>query len=168
MMILLRLIHIFCGAFWFGVVVFTSVFLTPALAGDAATMGRVMQGLGKRGFVTVMVIVPTLSVLSGLTLIWVTSGGHLREYMATASGHTFSMAGGLAIVAFLFGFAFVRPTVDRAKAVGGQMAAASDPAEKARLGEQMAALQQRLKVGSLTVLVLLVLAVAGMSVARYV
>ena len=168
MMILLRLIHIFCGAFWFGVVLFTSLFLTPALAGDSPTMGKVMQGLGKRGFVTVMVIVPTLSVLSGLTLIWVTSGGHMAEYMATASGHTFTMAGGLAILAYVIGFIFVRPTVDRAKAVGGQLAAASDPAEKARLGAQMGTLQGRLKIGSMAVMILLILALAGMSIARYV
>ena len=168
MMMLLRLIHILSGAFWFGVTLFTSLFLAPALAGDAATMGRVMGALGKRGFVGTMIVMPTLAVLSGLAMIWVTSGGHLREFMGTASGHTFTMAGGLALLAYLLGFTVVRPAAARASAVGAQLGTATDPAEKGRLLGEMGALQRRLKIGSVAVVVLLVLAVSGMAIARYV
>lgn len=168
MMILLRLIHVLAGIFWVGATIFTSFFLAPSLQGDPTTMGKVMAGLAKRGFMTVMPLVAILSVLSGLTLIWVTSGGHLHEFMETASGHTFTMAGGLAMLGFLVGISVVKPTVDRAGALGAQMAAVTDPSERARLQEVMAGLQKRLKIGSTTVVILLILAASGMAIARYV
>jgi hypothetical protein len=81
-------------------------------------------------------------------------------------GRTFSTAGGLALLAFLFGMVLVRPAMMKALSLGQQMAGA-DEAAKARITAEMAAARKRGQVGNLIVIVLLVLAALGMATARY-
>lgn len=168
MMILLRLIHIVGAIFWVGSAMFTGFFLIPSLKETPATMGAVAQALAKRGFMTVMPMVGLLVILSGATMIWITSGGHLHEYMGTASGHTFTMAGGLGILSLLVGVIFTKPANMRAGAIGAQIAAATDPAEKGRLGQEMAAAQKKAAMWTMIVTILMVFAAMGMAIARYV
>lgn len=168
MMILLRLIHILGAIFWVGSAMFTGFFLIPSLKESPATMGAVGQALNKRGFMMVMPIVGLLVILSGGTMLWIQSGGHMHEYMMTASGHTFTMAGGLGILALLFGVIFTKPANMKVAAIGGQIQAATDPAEKARLAGEMAAAGKKAAMYTMIVTILMLLAAAGMAIARYV
>jgi uncharacterized membrane protein len=167
MMTLLRLIHVLGGIAWVGSMFFMMMFLFPALQGDPATMGKVMQGLGKRRFMQIMPIVAIFTMLSGLWMVWITSGGDIRTYASSGAGKVFTMGGGLAIIAFLLGIMIGRPTGMKAMAIGQAMATASD-AEKGKLAEQMAALQKKSAVVNVVVAALLVAAAAAMAVARYV
>lgn len=167
-MILLRLIHILTGIVWVGGMTFFMFFLLPGLQGEPAVMGKVMQGLARRNYMLLMPLIAIATILSGLAMIWVTSGGHVGLYMQTRSGHTFTMAGGLAILGFLVGMFLSRPAGMKAAAIGAQMATATDPAEQARLKDQMAGLQKKSGVYSILVMVLLLAAAAGMAIARYV
>lgn len=166
MMTLLRLIHVLGGIAWVGSMFFMMFFLFPAFQGEPATMGKVMQGLGKRRFMQIMPVIAILTILSGLWMIWITSGGDIRTYASTGAGKYFTMAGGLAIIAFLTGIFIGRPMGMKAAALGQAMATASE-AERGKLQEQMAALQQKSGVVNGLVAALLVLSAAGMGVARY-
>lgn len=168
MMLILRLIHIVGAIFWVGSAMFTGFFLIPSLKETPATMGAVAQALAKRGFMVVMPVVGLLVILSGATMIWITSGGHLHEYMMTASGHTFTMAGGIGILSLLVGLVFTKPANMRAGAIGAQLQTVTDPAEKARLGQEMAAAQKAAATWTIIVTILMIIAACGMAVARYV
>ena len=168
MMILLRLIHVIGAIFWVGSAMFTGFFLIPALRETPATMGQVAQALAKRGFMTVMPIVGLLVILSGGTLLWLTSGGNMQMYMQTPAGHTFTMAGGVGILSLLVGVIFTKPANMKAGMLGAQLQSATDPAEKARLGQEMAAAGKRAALWTLVVTILMLIAAAGMAVARYV
>lgn len=168
MMLLLRLLHILGGVIWVGATVFTTFFLFPALRGNPAAAGQVMQGLNHRRFMQIMPGIAIVTILSGSWMIWITSGGHLGMYMQTRSGHSFTTAGGLAIVAFFLGIFVGRPKGMKAAALGAQMAAVTDPAERAKLQQEMVTLQQQSVIITVAVTVLLLIAAAGMAIARYV
>jgi uncharacterized membrane protein len=168
MMILLRLIHILLGLFWVGAMVFTTFFLFPSLMGDPATMGKVVQGLMKRRFMMIMPLVAIFTILSGAAMLWITSGGQMDAYMQTPAGRTFSMAGGLAILAFVLGITMARPAGMKAAALGARMASVTEPTERARLQAEMAALQKTNGMITVLVTLMVLLAAAGMAIARYV
>ncbi|HYU52076.1 MAG TPA: hypothetical protein VEK37_03995, partial [Gemmatimonadaceae bacterium] len=69
-LLILRLIHILTAIMWVGSSIFTTFFLAPALASTPAVLGQVMAGLQKRRIMTVMPIVATLTILSGVRLLW--------------------------------------------------------------------------------------------------
>jgi hypothetical protein len=168
MMILLRLVHILLGIFWVGATIFTTFFLFPSLIGDPATMGKVGQGLMRRRFMMIMPLVALFTILSGLAMLRVTSGGQMDAYMQTPAGRTFGMAGGIAILAFILGISLARPAGMKAAQLGAQMASVTDPAERTRLQSEMAALQKKSGMITVLVTVLLIIAAAGMAIARYV
>lgn len=167
-MVLLRLMHILAGITWVGAMIFTVFFLIPALKDDGATLGKVFQGLMKRGYMQVMPAVAIVTILSGLWMIRVTSNGMMDVYMQSRAGRTFTTAGGLAIIGFLIGMFVARPAGMRAAGLMGQMANSSDNAEKARLQGEVAALQKRNGAATMIVAVLVIAAAAGMAIARYV
>jgi uncharacterized membrane protein len=166
--IVLRLIHILGGVFWVGGLLFQSIFLMPALANVGPAAGAVMAGLMQRKLPVVMPVLAILTLLSGLRLLMIASANFQGAYFSSPVGRTFSIAGGLAIVAFILGMATVRPAMMKAAALGQQMAGAPDDATRSRLAAEMAATRQKGIVGNLIVMVLLLLAASGMAVARYV
>lgn len=168
MMILLRFIHVVGAIIWVGSATFTAFFLIPALKDTPATMGQVGQALNKRGFMVFMPVMGLLVILSGITLLWVTSGGHIGEYMQTATGHTFVMAGGVGILSLLIGIVFTKPANMKVAMLGAQLQAATDAAEKTRLGGEMAAAGKKAAMLTLLVTILMLVAAAGMAIARYV
>jgi uncharacterized membrane protein len=165
--IVLRAIHILGGVFWVGAFLYQSLFLMPALATAGPAAGVVMGGLMRRKLPAVMLTAGLLTILSGIRLLMIDSVNFNGGYFRSAVGRTFSMAGGLAILAFILGVVAVRPAMMKAAALGQQMATAADDAARARIAEEMAATRKRGGLGNLVVMVLLLLAVLGMAVARY-
>jgi hypothetical protein len=169
MMILLRLLHILTGITWVGAMVFMTFFLIPVFrVSPPALAGQVMQGLAKRRYMQLMPLIALVTMLSGIWMIWITSGGNLGMYMQTRSGHSFATAGGLAILAFALGIVFGRPTGIKAAAIGARLATVTDPVEKAKLVDEMTVLQKKTGMISVGVTILLIIAAGGMAIARYV
>lgn len=166
-LIVLRLVHVLGGIFWVGSGLFTTVFLVPALAGNGATMGAVMAALQRRRLFLALPVVAVITILTGVRLLWITSGGFRAVYFATASGLTFTVSGVLATVAFLLAFAVVRPAAARMGALGARLAAATTDAERLPLIAQLDGMRRRNAILSTLVTLLLVLGAAGMAVARY-
>jgi uncharacterized membrane protein len=165
--ILLRLIHILSAILWVGTAIFINVLLFPSLRGEPATMGKVANILAAKGMHKYLGLSAILTLLSGFSLVWIMSNGDLGAY-SRGPGRVFTMAGGLATIAFLLGMMIARPMGLKMGELGGKLGATTDAAEKGRLTAEMAALQKKSAIVTMLVVGLLILAACGMAVARYV
>ena len=164
-LLILRLIHILGGIVWVGAGIFSTLFLAPAMkAAGPAAAGALMGNLQKRRMFTFMPVVATLTLLSGLRLMWIVSAGD-SHWFTHGVGHTYAVSGALAIIAFMTGLLVGRPAMVKA----GKLAesAASDGASKERLAAEMVKLQKRAGLATGVATIMLVLAAAGMAIARY-
>lgn len=162
----LRLVHVLGAIFWVGAATFNAFFLMPVIAGAGPAAGPIMAGLQRRRMMTVLPIVAVLTILSGIRLMQITSSNFSAAYFASARGATYGWAGVIAIVSFLVGMLIVRPAMVRA----GQLAASLPNApegERATIGAEINRLRKRGGAGSTLVTWGLLVAAAGMAVARY-
>jgi uncharacterized membrane protein len=155
--IVLRIVHILGGIFWLGSGMFTTFFLGPALSTLGPSAGQVMGALQARKMFVTLPIVASLTILAGLRLMWLTSGGFASEYFESTRGMTFSASGGLAILSFLISLLIVRPTATRMTAL----------AQSGGSGEEISRLRKRVAVFSVVATTLLIVAAVGMAIARY-
>lgn len=164
--IVLRLIHIMGGIVWVGGMTVMAFFVMPVLTGLGPAAGPVMAGLNQKKFPVIMPIIALLTILSGLRLMMIDSANFQGAYFQSPVGRTFAMAGGLAILAFLFGIIVVRPVMMKSMALGQQMGAA-DATQKAKLEEEMGSLRKRGATANMIIFVMLLVAALGMATARY-
>jgi uncharacterized membrane protein len=166
-LLVLRVVHILGGIFWVGGALFSTLFLVPALSTIGPAAGQVFAALQKRKLMTTMFTASVLTILSGLRLLWITSGGMSSAYLATPVGRTFAWSGAIALVAFLIGVLVARPAGLRSGRIGAQMATATAE-QRPALAAELEKLRRRIAVAGVTVTTMLVLAAVGMAVARYV
>ncbi|MEP6495410.1 MAG: hypothetical protein ABJF01_22175 [bacterium] len=165
-LLVLRLIHVLGGMVWVGAGVFTTFFLAPALATPGINAGQVFAALQKRRLFTALPLVAVLTILSGLRLIWIDSGGLSSRYFASASGMTFGLSGVAAIGAFLLSLIVTRPTAVRAAKLGAAVASAP-AAERPQLSADVARLRRMSALAGSAAMALILAGAAGMAVARY-
>jgi len=163
----LRLLHILGGTFWMGSGLFTGLFLFPALALAGSPPGPLFAALGKRRLFAALPAAAAITVLSGIRLMWLTSGGSFSSYVATPSGRTFALGGAAAVAAFVVSTVLARPSGQRAGAIGATLATLSGD-DRARAAAEMARLQKRSATASRFSLIFMLLAGTAMAVARYV
>ena len=166
--IVLRLVHVVGGLFWVGAGLFNFLWLAPAMMQAGPAAAPIMATLQRRRLFVVLPTVALLTILSGLRLMQLMSNGFSAAYFQTGPGATFGAAGGAAILAFLLGITVALPTQKRMGALGAALAQATDDAAREATRAEMGRLQRRLAVLGPVVTGLLVLAAAGMAVARYV
>ncbi|NIQ59859.1 MAG: hypothetical protein GWN71_42990 [Gammaproteobacteria bacterium] len=166
--LVLRVIHIVLGVFWAGAVFFLVLFLAPAVGRVGPDGGKVMAEIDRARFLEVMPILALVTILSGVWLMWIVSGGFAGAFFSSGWGQSLTVGGAAALVAFLIGTLRMRPATKRVLGLGPQMAAATSDEERARLGAEMQALRKRARKASVWVAWLLLVAVAGMAAARYV
>lgn len=165
-LLVLRLIHILGGIFWVGSALFTTFFLIPALTkAGLGTVGPVMFQLQQRKLYTALPLAAVLTILSGIRLMWIVSAGDTHWFVHRV-GHTYAVSGALAIVAFVLSLVVARPAAMRVGKLS--QSTASDGASRELLAAEIAALQRRVTLSTMVVVVMLVLAAAGMAIARYV
>ena len=164
-LILLRLIHVLGGILWVGSGIFTSFFLIPALSRTGpATAGQVMTALQQRHLFTMLPVTAVLTILSGLRLWWIV-GGRTMHYFQHRPGHFYLVSGVLAIVAFLLSIIVSRPAAMRVGVLS--KTAASDETSRKLVAAEISRLQRRATLSGYVAVALIVLAAAGMAVARY-
>jgi hypothetical protein len=166
LMSLLRIIHIFSGVAWVGIAFVNIVFLQPAVQATAPEGQKVMQYLvGRTRFDMTSYVAATLTVLSGLAMFGLLSD--LRpEYFASPYG-TFLTIGALAgIAGWVLAMFVIRGILKRMQALGSQIQAQGGPPTPEQ-GAEMAALSARLRRLGQVGLVLIAIALFGMSVAQY-
>ena len=167
-LLLLRLLHIGCGISWAGTVIFVAFFLDPAVKSAGPDGVKFMQQLAKTNrFPIVIMLLAIITVLAGVLLIWKVSGGLQAVWLSTRNGQVLTAGGILAIIAFLIGFAINRPVGFKIASIGKAVATAGGPPTQAEL-QELAMLAKRLSTASRIIAFLLILAIVGMSIFRYV
>src|SRR3977135_1481598 len=166
-LLVLRLVHILSAIAWVGSGIFTSVFLIPALASSPAVMGQVLAGLQRRRYFVAIPIVASLTILSGLRLLWIASGGFDPGYFATGPGRTFAISGVAARVSFVLLMGGGRPAAVRAAVISAKLTAAPE-AERKDLAAQLDRVRRRGAMATMLAVGFGVLAASGMAIARYV
>jgi hypothetical protein len=164
-LLVLRLVHVMGGIFWVGSGMFTTFFLLPSLGQVGPSAGQVMMQLQKRKLFVILPTVAVLTMLSGVRLMAIVSGGFSRAYFAAPMGKMYAVSGIAAIVAFLLSLIVARPASVRVANLSQLLA--SDGASKERIAAELRALQRRAARSSVMATALLLFAAAGMAVARY-
>lgn len=164
--IILRLIHVLCGAAWLGFVVFATFVLMPAAQDVGPPAGPVMAALQKRGMTAIPPVLALLTLASGLALYWQFTGGFTAGIITSPVGAAFGLGGLLAFLGFGLGMAILRPAMIRIGALTPQLASAGE-AERAAMMSEIASLRARSRASSRIVAAILILATALMAVARY-
>lgn len=167
-LIVLRLIHVLGGVFWVGAALFNFMFLMPAMAAAGPAAGPILATLRARRLFVILPTIALLTILSGLRLMQITSGGFAASYFETGYGRTFAVSAAAAILAFLLGITLAMPAQRRMAILGPTIASAPDDAARAAAQHEMVRLQARMGIVGKVVTALLVLAAAGMAIARYV
>lgn len=163
----LRLVHILSGVYWAGTIFFFVTFLEPSLRSLGPDGGKVMIRFFERGYLKLIPAFAFTTVLSGLWLLWIVSGGFDAAWMGSGSGIALSTGGALAIIAFVIGMVILRPAAARSWAVARQLAQEADENARNLLMAEMGRLRNRNLRSGRVVFSLLVVAVGLMATARY-
>ena len=165
--IILRLLHISFGMFWAGSALFFSLYLIPSLKAAGPDGAKFMQAFGRSGYPIAAMISAIITILSGFLLIWKLSGGFQAVWFHSWYARVLTTGASMAFVAFIVGFTINRPCAAKMNKIGVAIAKQGTPPTPEQLNEIMA-LRKKLFAGANIIAILLALAVAGMSVFRYV
>jgi len=168
LIVLLRIIHILAGVFWAGAAFMVAAFLEPNARALGPDGGKFMQRLvGQMHMTTIILVAAFLNVLAGVWLYWIFSGGFQVMWIASGRGLSLTIGAVAAIVTFILGLAVTRPTLLRMGTLGQEIQSAGGPPKPEQMAA-MQALQKRLATVGRIGAALLVIAVIGMAVARYI
>ena len=167
LLLLLRIIHIGCGVFWAGSILFLAFYVFPAVQRSGPDGGKFMQAISSTNrFAQVLPLMALLTILSGAVLMWRQSGEFTPEWFATKYGLSLTIGGALAVIALIQGMSVNKPAVTRIERIGQRIQAHGGVPNDAERAE-MIALRARV-IGSTQLLaVWLSLAVIAMAIARY-
>jgi uncharacterized membrane protein len=153
-LIALRILHIGGGVFWVGTTLFAAFFLEPSVSAAGPAGGEVMKRLNATRFHPVMITLTLLTLLAGLRLLWILSGGFNATWVRSSSGLCYMIGGVSALVGFVIGAAVNGPTARKLGTVTDATA--------------REALLARLRVATRATAWLLILTVVLMAIGRYV
>lgn len=166
LMVVLRLIHIICGAFWVGGALTVAFFVLPAQrAIGQPGMLFVRQLMMGQKFRTFMIGAAVLTILSGLTMYirYAMAGG---GWMQSDTGMILGVGAVAAIIAAGIGTGYTGKIGQKMLELGGAIQASGGPPSDTQKAE-MGALQGKMQSAFRIVAILLLIAVAAMASARY-
>jgi len=166
--LLIRVSHVLLAAIWLGAVVYTAVFVMPAVAESGPAGGQVMGAIARRGLTAFLGVVAGLTIVSGVWLYWRFTGGFDPAVSASTGGMAFGIGGAAGILAGVVGGAVVGRSANELMASAGRMASVPEGPERGALAQRMAALRQRMATGTYILIVLQVIAVALMAIGHYI
>jgi uncharacterized membrane protein len=166
--VILRMIHIVCGVYWAGTLLFVATLLQPSVADAGPEGGKVMQALMRRRFLEIVPVMAVLTILSGLELYRRVSGGFATAWMASRPGLTLTIGALAAIVAFTIGMSVLRPAAKRMGPLAQRAQQLPEGPERDASLAEVGRLRRRTALGGRWVAGFLAIAVIGMAVARYV
>lgn len=162
-----RFVHIGAAAYWVGAVFFLNAFLSPSIEAIDPEGRGVMQELARRRYFEAVLLMATLTILSGLYLVWLDSDGFHAAWFGTRFGLTVTVGMAASILAFAVAVVAVRPALARTITISQQMTDVTSRAERHELVGALEAARGRLSRAEAFSALLLVLAVAATAVARY-
>lgn len=166
LIIVLRIIHIFCGVFWVGFGFFNVFFLQPTIKSVGPEGQKVMQHLTqKTRLLNTVYSAATLTLLSGFGLYWFVSGFDIT-FIASAYGKVLTAASIAGIIGWYLAVFIISSIFRKMKIIGGQIQAAGTPPTPEQAHQMQLLVGQLGKMGKITVF-FLIIALLGMSFARY-
>lgn len=162
----LRLVHIVGGVFWAGTAFFAAWLLEPSARAAGEAGQAVMVRLIERGFTTLLPITSVLTIVSGGWLYWHVSGHLSSAWGHSPMGTSLTVGAAAALVAFVVGGVWVDPPARRLRRIADQLEGASE-AERVSLRDERDAAWATMRTGLRWMAGLLVIAVVGMAIARY-
>jgi hypothetical protein len=166
--LLSRFVHVVAGVAWAGALIFIGWFLLPAARATGAAGATFMQQIVRVQRVpTYLMILLTLTVLSGLSLYYLDVTAFGPAWVHTGPGRTFSFGAALGILTALLGMFVNVPTAKKMGALSESIQASGGQATAAQAAE-LGRLQIRLFRAAQAAALLVLLAVTCMGVARYV
>ncbi|HEY1870090.1 MAG TPA: hypothetical protein VGG71_03475 [Chitinophagaceae bacterium] len=167
-LILLRLLHIGCGIGWAGSAIYLAFFVEPAVKASGHEGAKFMQQLIRTNrFPIVIMLMAIITVLAGSLLIWKMSAGLQTAWVLSKNGMVLTIGALLAISAFLIGFFISRPASFRMAKIANAIALSGEVPTAAQK-EELIVLRDRLGVAGRIIALLLIIAIVGMSIFRYV
>lgn len=166
LMVVLRFIHIVLGVLWVGGVFALSVIILPGMQKLGLPLDGLMKTLNARKFTQIMMAFGGLTVLAGLTMMYLLSRGNEHVFFSSPFGRTLSLGGLCAILALVIGGSVARRALAKIGKLQADLGANPPKGDDPRMA-QIAALQKRMVFVSKAVIVLLLLAVTCMAIARY-
>jgi uncharacterized membrane protein len=166
LMVVLRLIHIICGAFWVGGVLSVAFFILPAQrAIGQPGMLFVRQLMMGQKFRSFMIGAAVLTILSGLTIYirYAKAGGGWAQ---SNTGIILGVGAVAAIIAAGIGTGYTGKIGKKMLELGGAIQETGGPPTDTQKVE-MDALQGKMQTAFRIVAILLLIAVAAMASARY-
>jgi hypothetical protein len=166
--LVLRVVHIVCGALWLGVTVFLAWLLMPALEESGPAGRTLVAALFRRGLPVFIPIVASLSIVSGVWLYWRYTAGFSPAISRTHGAMMYGAGGLVAIVAYVVGAAVTGRSVARARTLGEQADAMAAGSRRDAVIQMAARLNRRARATGRLVSILLLLTLALMSLALFV
>jgi len=166
--LLLRLVHIVCGVYWAGTLMFLATLLQPSVTDAGPEGGKVTQALMRRRFLEIVPVMAVLTILSGVELLRRISGGFSAEWLGTTAGMTLSTGALSSLIAFTIGISVLRPAAKREGPLAQQAQQLAEGPERDAALAEVQRLRRRMAVGGRWVAALLLIAVVGMASFRYV
>ena len=164
--LVVRVAHILCGVAWAGAAVMIAVFVEPAVVALGPDGGKFMQRImGPGRFPTFMTGVGSVTALSGVALLWTSSGGRPGDWFASRYGWSIVVGSVLGLAGMMVGMLVNAPTARRAAALGHEIQTGGKPPTPVQSAELMR-LQGRLHVAARVAAALLVLSVVFMAAAH--
>ena len=166
LMVVLRFVHIVLGVLWVGGVFALSVIVIPCMQQLGLPLDPLTKTLNHRKFSQIMMAFGGLTVLAGLTMMYILGHGN-EAFFQSHFGRTLSLGGLCAILALVIGGSVARPALAKIGKLQADLAANPPKGDDPRKA-QIAALQQRIVFFSKLVVILLLVAVTCMAIARYI
>ncbi len=163
LIIILRLIHILGGVFWVGGALMSAFFLAPAMAETGEAGQKFMGHMVNKGRLSARLTVASiLTVLAGLVLYWINSGGLTSAWTTSATGWGFGIGGIFALIGLGFGMA----VGSNVKKLGSIAAAVQGKPTQAQMLELQTAQKQMARASQISTAALII-ALICMATARY-
>lgn len=161
--IVLRLLHVVAGAFWFGSSIMTGFFVGPAVAAIGDAGPKFMQHLIlKARLHTVIAVAAGLTAVAGLGLYWIDSGGGNSAWTRSGPGIVFGIGAFFGLIGLIFGN-ILGANLKKAATVGSQIQGKPTPEQMS----QIQAAQKAMGTAGPISTISLTIAIICMSVARY-
>jgi uncharacterized membrane protein len=166
LMIVLRILHIISGVFWVGAALMLTFFISPTVnATKEAGQGFMRHFMGNTKFNLAMWTSAITAVVAGAILYWLDSDGLTSAWTHSGPGIGFAVAAGFAYLGLIVGIFQNRNSNAMAK-LGGQIQAQGSPPSPEQAA-QLQKLGKALSTGGMLNAIFLILATAGMAIARY-
>ena len=166
-MLVLRVLHIVGAVIWAGTGIFVAVFLLPAMGMAGPAGAPVMGALVKRRLFVIVPTVAVITMLAGLRMMWIASGGYSEAYFTSRTGATYGIGAVCAIAAFTVFMLINHPAIGRMGQLQQQIAQAPE-ADRGPLMAQVHAVRNRAAKGSRASALLLTVTAVCMALGRYV